>query len=97
MRTRKSLATIILGVAIMSTSAFAGMGGNCGSGKCGAGKCGGDMNKRTQKVKEDKKAMIKNGSYGASTKSKASDGEATMSGNAGEKTQMKCLLTCFQI
>ena len=56
---RNNLASIVLGTALMGSSAFAGMGGSCGAGKCGAnmkkegkkasGSCGGSMNKDASK------------------------------------------------
>ena len=33
---RNNLASIVLGTALMGSSAFAGMNGSCGAGKCGS-------------------------------------------------------------
>jgi len=63
MKTRNNLASIVLGAAIMSTSAFAGMNGSCGAGKCGA-----DMKKNSGKCTTEKCEEMKgkkNGSCGA--------------------------------
>ena len=91
MKKRKNkLATAILGSALMSASAFAGMGGSCGSGKCGAGKCGGSM-------KNTKKEMMLKGKNPTQSKVNKDDDfddegfeEGSMSGNSGKKSTMSC-------
>jgi len=66
---RNNLKSVVLGAAIMSSSAFAGINGSCGAGKCGAGKCGGNM--KAKKVEVNSKDTM-SGSKG--TKSNASCG-----------------------
>ena len=50
MKTKKNLASVVLGAAIMSTTAFASMNGSCGSNmketkEMAKGSCGADMKK----------------------------------------------------
>ena len=83
MKKRKNrLITTILGSAMMSATAFAG-GGSCGAGICGAGRCGGNIQKEKEtvvKISDAKKAKVDNDDFE----------EATMNGNAGQKSQMRC-------
>ena len=92
---RNNLASLVLGTAIMSTSAIAGM-----NGSCGAGKCGGNMDKSKCKTETcmDKKAM-KKGSCGAGkcganmkkgTKKASGSCGGSMSGNSGKKSSGSC-------
>ena len=51
-KVKNNLASIVLGGALASTSAFAGMGGSCG-----AGKCGGSMKKDMEQKQVKKSTM----------------------------------------
>lgn len=78
-----TLAGVMLGAALTTTSAFAG-----NSGACGAGKCGGSMNDNMQEMHKNKKTdSCGSGKCGSSMMNKGSCGAGKCGGSM--KSDMK--------